>query len=481
MRSALAIRPAPANRRHPLFGGVIGMFVNTVVVRCNLTGDPTLRETLYRVSRVLLEAYENQEMSFDKVVENLNPERVSGLNPFFQTLFSFHDSKFNGVELNGITLEAVEVLSRSAAKCDLSIIVIPNNRARSRIDSGSEVDDVEVIWEYSTDLFEEPTIERMIGHYVIMSSILRRSRKDRWSMISQRSVGEVVFGRRFLLVAICIAAVAGPVVFGLVTAPGIPAQSSTVSAALSFEVASIKLSRPGGNRRSVGFRPDRFETIGTTAKSLIQFAYHLESSSQVSGGPNWINSEEYDIDAKPGDLQVEELQKLPVDQQADRVRLMVQSLLADRFKLKVNHATKELPVYALVVLKNGPKLAPGTAGPKGSRISGSRGSLRGTSAPISLLVHTLAPLPELDGRVILDETGLEGRYDFLLQWTPENMAPLSTGTAGSSPLLAQAPPPDSSGPSIFTAIQEQLGLKLESTKAPIDTIIIEHSERPTEN
>lgn len=102
---------------------------------------------------------------------------------------------------------------------------------------------------------------------------------------------------------------------------------------------------------------------------------------------------------------------------------MVQSLLADRFKLKVSRATKQLPVYALVVLKNGPKLVPGTAGPKGSGISGSQGNLRGTNATISLLMRVLSPLPELEGRVILDETGLKDKYNFTLQWTPESLAP----------------------------------------------------------
>lgn len=301
-------------------------------------------------------------------------------------------------------------------------------------------------------------------------------------MISQRVAGKLSLNRRFLLVAISIAAIAAPVASRPANAPRIRVQSSAASPALSFEVASIKLSSPGGDRRSIGFSPDRFTTIGATAKSLIQFAYNVQSSSQISGGPTWINSEKYDIDAKIDDSQVEGLQKLPVEQRADQVRLMVQSLLADRFKLKVSRTTKELPVYALVVLKNGPKLIHGTAGPKGIRVSGSKGNLRGTNATISLLMRVLSTLPELEGRVILDETGLKDNYDFTLQWTPESLAPpLSNGTAGSSPLPVNALPPDSSGPSIFTAIQEQLGLKLESRKGPVQILVIDDVERPSEN
>jgi uncharacterized protein (TIGR03435 family) len=172
---------------------------------------------------------------------------------------------------------------------------------------------------------------------------------------------------------------------------------------------------------------------------------------------------------------------------------MIQSLLADRFKLRVSHETKELPVYALVVAKNGPKCQeakPGDTYPNG--IKGFDGRAQGAGSfragnghltlqgyPISFLSLLLAE--RLD-RTVLDQTGLKGKYDIALKWTPdENLAATPSGPAGGNPGADAAAQPDSSGPSIFTAIQEQLGLKLESTKGPVEIIVIDHIERPSEN
>lgn len=173
---------------------------------------------------------------------------------------------------------------------------------------------------------------------------------------------------------------------------------------------------------------------------------------------------------------------------------MIQSLLADRFKLKVSHSTRELPVYALVVAKTGPKLHDakpgdtypnGIKGPDGRPVGGAGmmrmrpGQLIGQGFSIASLAGLLS---QQLGRTVMDQTGLKGNYDFTLQWTSDQRpVAMPAGPVGVSSGADGVPPSDSSGPSIFTALQEQLGLKLESTKGPVDIIVIDHIERPSEN
>ena len=246
----------------------------------------------------------------------------------------------------------------------------------------------------------------------------------------------------------------------------------------SFEVASIKVNKsalPSGGRHLFG---GRFNATGS-AMVLIEAAYgdngNPLSPDQVSGGPDWIKSEVFDIDAKVDDSVIQGgWKKLSFDEQWNQVMLMLRSLLADRFKLTAKHATKELPVYALVVAKNGPKLVQDNTHPWGIRSLGP-GKIEATSADISQFTFSLSLRPELARRVVLDKTGLQSHYSFTLQWTPENLGARDSQAADSTSS------PDSLKPSLFTALQEQLGLRLESTKAPVDTIVIEHIEQPSEN
>ena len=275
---------------------------------------------------------------------------------------------------------------------------------------------------------------------------------------------------------------AGAMVFALLSSSGASAQSSQPAntPAPSFEVASIKPNRSGDQRIRLMFAPDGLSANGLPVKELIGFAYNLKDF-QISGGPGWIESERYDIEAKMDESTITALKKLAPEQAVEQRRLMVQSLLAERFNLKVSHSSKELPIYALVIAKNGPKLtkaadlpaAPGGPGPK-SMMRFGLGELTATGMPMSSLADRIA----LEvGRTVVDKTGLEGRYDFTLHWTPDRQG-LAAGPADSQ---GPAPSPDSSGPSIFTALQEQLGLKLESQKGPVETLIIESVERPSEN
>jgi uncharacterized protein (TIGR03435 family) len=234
-----------------------------------------------------------------------------------------------------------------------------------------------------------------------------------------------------------------------------------------FEVASIK-PHPGDYRAiALGEpSPGRFHAIGATLKNLMTVAYEVQDY-QITGGPNWISSERYDIEAKT------EVSS------ALKVTECLQSLLEDRFKLKVHRDTKEMPIYVLMVAKGGPKLKesegecpspPGPRSPCGG-LTGIWNRMSGTSVPMERLVDGLSW--DL-GRSIIDKTGLAGRYDVHLEWTPDQ---------SQTWVLPFAPPPqsDNSGPSIYTALQEQLGLRLESAKGPAKILVIDHAERPSDN
>jgi uncharacterized protein (TIGR03435 family) len=320
---------------------------------------------------------------------------------------------------------------------------------------------------------------------------------------------KVQFAREVVLAAVGVTAVAVFVLFGF---PGITqaggqspqtavAQSpqaadapsppkSNLPTSASFEVASIKPNHSGDMRFFVSWQPGRFNATGMTLKFLITMAYDVKDF-QVSGGPSWINSERYDIEAKEPDSIAQELDKLPREQRRQLAESMLQSLLADRFQLKLTHGTKDLPAYALVVAKNGPKLqkakpvdtpadAPSGPGghPHGPMMRMGRGELNGQGVELSFLASVLS---QQLGRQVLDQTGLKGNYDLTLKWTPEQGEGMMLGGPGGGPPPEGAPLPDTSGPSIFTAVEEQLGLKLEATKAPAEVLVIDHAERPSEN
>jgi bla regulator protein BlaR1 len=285
-------------------------------------------------------------------------------------------------------------------------------------------------------------------------------------IMTHRISHKLDFARKVLLAAFGMAAVAGPVVIGLMNAPPSRAQEKMVSAApKEFEVASIKPSDSKGpmNRIRVEMAPGgRFTTSNVTVKLLIQQAYNVKAF-QITGGPGWIDSERYDVVAK-ADGNVNGPAQL---------RPLLQKLLADRLKLTIHRDTKELPVYALVVGKNGPKFKESEASGPGPQIRMGRGLIDGQGMGMDMLASQLSkPL----GRTVLDKTGLKGQYDIKLEFTPDDGSGRGPGDGPEA-----AAPPDTAGPSIFTALQEQLGLKLESSKGPVEIIVIDRVEKPTEN
>jgi bla regulator protein blaR1 len=282
-----------------------------------------------------------------------------------------------------------------------------------------------------------------------------------------------------------------------------------------FEVASVKPSTGGNNFIGIGRQPGgRFNANNVPLRLLIQNAYRVRDF-QVIGGPSWMATDRWNIEARAEEGSIPPQTGPPDPNIVDPMSLRVQSLLEDRFQLKLHRETRELPIYTLTIAKDGvkmksvdapPRLVPGQGGgpppppppppapgggpapnftpPPGSVMMGP-GSLIGSAMSIAQLVNSLSGLV---GRNIIDKTDLNGFFDVRLQFAPETAAGTPFGGPGGLP----GPPPsgggigpavatDPSAPAIFTAIQEQLGLKLDSTRGAVDVIVIDSVQKPSEN
>lgn len=259
----------------------------------------------------------------------------------------------------------------------------------------------------------------------------------------------------------------------------------------SFAVASIRPSQPEEAFNTHTIRADSFRGRAMTVKQLVAFAYGIAFEDQVLGGPGWIRTEKFDVEAKPDEAEAAALSKATQDDVDEQMRLMVQSLLQERFSLRVSFAKKALPGYELVIARNGlkcqkvaadsafaklprprfqwtgmpppPPPPPGWTPPTPDQpqTGGQAMHLRTKTWPFWLLLTAISVQPEIGGRVVVDKTGLEGNYDCEASWS----------RAGS----------DGLGPSFFTAIQDQMGLKLKPAKVPSEVLTIEHVESPTAN
>jgi uncharacterized protein (TIGR03435 family) len=233
-----------------------------------------------------------------------------------------------------------------------------------------------------------------------------------------------------------------------------------------FEAASIKPAAPGRRGMGMNVSPGRIRIINSSLKLCIQMAWNVREF-QVSGATGWMDTERYDIDAVAADR---------IKQ--DGYRAMLQALLTDRFGLTIHREQQERSGYALVAAKNGAKLPPATDDPDivfGRTESGDR-TLKAKSATLADLANALGTTL---GAPVVDRTGIEGRFDVSLQWTPDT---------AHEPVLSKdgmpAPPPASDapgGPGIITALQEKLGLKLETRKVPVEVIVIDGANRPSGN
>ena len=239
-----------------------------------------------------------------------------------------------------------------------------------------------------------------------------------------------------------------------------PSLAQTPAAQPTFEVASIKPAKPGpGHIFEVS--PSGSLTWQTSVGQAIRIAYKVKPPFDIYGAPGWVDSEEYIIVAKPPEGSPL-INPMNLPQETEFLQ-RVQALLAERF---------HLAVYALVVAKNGPKLkAADTTQTFRLRRTGHGAIVNDGGAKIGMLVSLLAN--NFD-RPVLDETGLTGLYSFNLKWTPDAPA-----AAPGQPQPSTAD--DATGPSLFTALQEQLGLRLEAKRKPVEVLIVDHVERPTEN
>jgi uncharacterized protein (TIGR03435 family) len=273
---------------------------------------------------------------------------------------------------------------------------------------------------------------------------------------------------RVLLVAILCAASAGGGASAQTNAvaPGVEAKTR------AYDVVSIKPNKSGSRGTMINVQNDSFSATNVSLKNMLLNAYDVKDYL-ISGLPGWANSERFDINAKIVDMDAAALKKVTGEQR----QAMLQQLLVDRFQLKVHLQTEVLPIYEMVIAKGGLKIAP--VEPPGSDPDADknkefkgmgRGSMRVSNTELSAHDVPLENLAfSLSGRLsrtVVDKTGLTGKYDLLLTWSPDD------GSAAGS---------DSSAPSLFTALQEQLGLKLQPAKGPVQTLVVDHIEMPSEN
>jgi len=264
--------------------------------------------------------------------------------------------------------------------------------------------------------------------------------------------------------------------------------AETSAQAPAFEVASVKPNKGDGPTES-GVQPGgRVTMINVPLRMLIRSAYQVQDD-QIVDAPGWIGTEHFDVIAKaPGDVPP------PLPGNLGPIQLMMQSLLAERFKLVVHRETREFPAYALQLARRDRRLGPqlhqsttdcaaiaaarGRSGAAATETAAERplcgiraagGHMQAGGQPMSELTAILSRIVQ---RVVVDQTGLTGRFDFELKWNPDQVPQNRPGADS-------LPAPDVNSTSIFTALQEQLGLRLESAKNPVAVLVVDHVERPT--
>ncbi len=255
----------------------------------------------------------------------------------------------------------------------------------------------------------------------------------------------------------CILAAAAFVVAAPLVAQDKPAR-------LTFEVASVKPSPPGGRGGGIRAQPggQRYSAQNVPVKLMISLMYKVPMR-QITGGPAWIESDPFDIDAKADH-----------SYSLDDLHIMFQNLLADRFKLKFHKEYKEGAVYTLSVDKSGSKMKVNdTPEPFDIPIKGSKdGVTLGTRVPMQYFCWWLGQILQRDGRPVIDKTGLTGNYDFTLSFVPDLPPDFPK---------ENLPPGFLDRPSLFDALREQLGLRLQPAKGPVEYFVIDSAEKPSEN
>lgn len=265
-----------------------------------------------------------------------------------------------------------------------------------------------------------------------------------------------------------------------------------VAAMPSFAVVSVRATNPDAEHAGTRTELDSYRTEHTTIAQVLAYAFGLGYEHELVGAPAWVRTEPFDIQGKLDDEQVAALRKLGRDDRETQMRWMVQSMLADRFGLRVHFETRELPVFVLEVAKGGlkcprdttsppaisdpsrprfrwsnapspPPPPPGWRAPSPSerKVQMQALHLRTQGWPFWLLVTMLGHLPELEGRPVIDKTGLDGSYDCQMTWSQEGS--------------------DGAGQSLFTAVRDQMGLTLRPAKGAVEVLVVDGIGRPSEN
>jgi uncharacterized protein (TIGR03435 family) len=227
----------------------------------------------------------------------------------------------------------------------------------------------------------------------------------------------------------------------------------------AFEVASIKPNRSMGGGSSIHLSNGLVQMDNVSLKKVMLNAWSIPDDREyMIDGPAWLTTEHFDINGR-----------FPADTPVPQVRQMMQDLLQERFKLSLHRETRQLPIYSLLVARNGPKIH--AVEPGQPRTSGAPGRLEATKITMQKLADLLA---RMAGAPVADATALPGAYDFVLEWSPEESLRTSAADGSASG--------GNGGPSIFTALEEQLGLKLAGSKGPVEVLVVDHIERvPTGN
>jgi bla regulator protein BlaR1 len=306
------------------------------------------------------------------------------------------------------------------------------------------------------------------------------------AIMLNRAADSMNIGRKLLLFVGGVMAVTVPLIVGVMNAPSIRAQERAkpvaqliaTSALPEFEVASIKPSAPDSNLR-VDFAPGgKLFITNATLRFLIKIAYDI-GDDQLAGGPGWIGSKRFNLAATPERALGGDPKSMAPDQILvfhKPVRLRLQRLLADRFQLELRRESTPMPIFALVVARRGPKkltLTKSTGDPQLNANFGN-GVLNAVGVDMATLAKFLSE--GQTGRPVVDMTGLKDKYDFHLEWAPDtsqNSLPTDSG--------ANQPPADAGGISIFTALQQQLGLKLDARTDAADRLVVVRAELPSAN
>jgi uncharacterized protein (TIGR03435 family) len=263
-------------------------------------------------------------------------------------------------------------------------------------------------------------------------------------------------------VAIIFALLAG---IGEVRRASAQARPPVSDEAPHFEVAAIKPSKPDDRNQSWHGSADRILIENFTLRHLIKSAYGLKTDAQVLGGADWLDRQGFDISVKIDDAEIAKMKSMDWPSKQRERSAMLRSLLAERFALKAHLGRRKMAVYALVLDKSGAKLTPSSpeTTARGNHISTTNGRMTATATSMDAFADDLDYRPETGGRMVLNRTGLTGAYDFKLSWAEDN----DDGTTADPAL-----------PSLITALQEQLGLRLQSDKGFVDVVVVESATKP---